>query len=182
MSGIRHNLLIRDMEQNVEFRQPIVADGAEMWRVVRESGVLDVNSAYLYLLLCKDFADSCIVAEQRGRLVGFATGYRPPRRQDAIFLWQIGIDAELRGQGLGKRLLAHFLRQAQAAGATLLETTISPSNQASQALFRGVARDLGTGCQVEPCFRADQFPSGHEAEDLYRIGPFDAATVDRLPV
>lgn len=170
------------MDQNIVFRRPTVADGTEMWRIVRESGVLDLNSAYLYLLLCKDFADTCTVAEQQGHLVGFATGYRPPGREDVIFLWQIGIDTELRGQGLGSRLLAHFLRNAHPAGVSLLETTISPSNEASKALFRRIARDLGTECKTLPCFRADQFPNGHEAEDLFRIGPFDTAAVDRLPV
>jgi L-2,4-diaminobutyric acid acetyltransferase len=171
------------MDNNVNFRKPTIADGAGMWRIVQESGVLDPNSAYLYLLLCKDFADTCIVAERDDRLVGFATGYRPPGRPDVVFLWQIGVDAATRGQGLGKRLLAGFLRQASAGGTSLLETTISPSNQASQALFRGVARDLGTDCKVLPCFPTELFPSGgHEAEDLYRIGPFDAAAVDRLSV
>lgn len=170
------------MDKTINFRKPIVADGAAMWRLVKDSGVLDVNSAYLYLLLCKDFSDSCIVADQDGQLVGFATGYRPPGRDDAIFLWQIGIDGSMRGQGLGKRLLAQFVRNAQAAGASMLETTISPSNAASQALFRGLARDLETGCRVEPCFRVDEFPSGHEAEDMYRIGPFDAAKVSHLSV
>lgn len=168
------------MTQDIEFRAPNVSDGAEIWRIVRDSGVLDLNSAYLYLLLCKDFANTCIVAQRGTSLVGFATGYKPPGRDDTIFLWQIGIDSELRGRGLGKRLLAHFLRNPGAAGATQLETTISPSNQASQRLFRGLARDLNTDCQVEPCFTENDFPSGHEAEQLYRIGPFDSATLRRL--
>lgn len=169
------------MNKDITFRIPDVTDGADIWRIVRDSGVLDLNSAYLYLLLCKDFRETCIVAEQDGRLIGFATGYRPPGREEVIFLWQIGIDASQRGQGLGKRLLGRFLRNAAAAGATRLETTISPSNAASQALFRGAARDLGTDCQVSPGFTADLFPSGHETEELYRIGPFDAAATARLP-
>lgn len=168
------------MAQDIEFRAPTVTDGAEIWRIVRDSGVLDLNSAYLYLLLCKDFADTCIVAEQDTRLVGFATGYRPPGRENVIFLWQIGVDAAERGRGLGKRLLAGFLSASGAAGTTYLETTISPSNQASQRLFRGLARDLGTDCHVQPCFTEELFPSSHEGEDLYRIGPFDAATVLHL--
>src|SRR5699024_2622490 len=85
--------LIADMNPNIIFRTPTVADGAGIWRIVQESGVLDLNSAYMYLLLSKDFADTCIVAERDNQLVGFATGYRPPKRPDSIFLWQIGIDA-----------------------------------------------------------------------------------------
>lgn len=168
------------MTQHTDFRAPKVTDGTGIWRIVKDSGVLDLNSTYLYLLLCKDFAETCMVAEQGNKLVGFATGYKPPGRENTIFLWQIGIDSDQRGQGLGKRLLARFLHSSGAAGASYLETTISPSNEASQRLFRGLARDLDTECQVEPCFTEDHFPSGHEAEHLYRIGPFDAATLRRL--
>lgn len=165
------------MTDRIVIRRPTVSDGAEIWRVVKESGTLDLNSAYLYLLLCKDFAETCVVAQQGQRLVGFVTGYEPPDRDSVIFLWQIGVDPACRGKGLGKRMLRTFLDQATARGATLLETTISPSNQASQALFRGLARDLGASCEVLPCFAPHHFPahSGHEAEELYRIGPIAAA-------
>ncbi|WP_301289324.1 diaminobutyrate acetyltransferase [Natronocella acetinitrilica] len=170
-----------DQRATLRFRTPNVADGAAIWRLVKESGVLDVNSAYMYLLLAKDFADTCIVAEQDNHLAGFVTGYRPPARPGSIFLWQVGVAAEARGQGLGKRLLAAFLQAPGARGATMLETTISPSNAASKALFSAVARDLGTEIKATECFREDHFPEGgHEAEELYLIGEFEPARVDQL--
>jgi len=164
------------------FRTPTVADGSGIWRIVQESGVLDLNSAYLYLLLSKDFADTCIVAEQDKQLVGFATGYRPPATPEVIFLWQIGIVAEQRGQGLGSRLLAKFLSNPGAKGAQFLETTISPSNTASKKLFLGLTRDLATECQVSSCFTEQDFPNGHEAEELYRIGPLNQDSIHKLSV
>ena len=161
------------MDADIIFRTPNINDGAGIWRIVKESGVLDLNSAYMYLLLCKDFTDTCVVAERNGELVGFVTGYRPPGRESAIFLWQVGVDASCRGQGLGKKLVGAFLTNAGARGASMLETTISPSNKASQALFSAVARDLGTNIEKVPCFSAAQFPeAGHEDEDLYLIGPY----------
>lgn len=165
----------------VTFRNPTVADGGAMWEVVRDSGVLDLNSAYMYLLLAKDFRDTCIVAEHNGRVVGFVTGYRPPGRPDSIFLWQVGVDSSMRGRGLGKRLLAAFLNSRGARGATLLETTISPSNEASKALFGAIARDLKTGMRVTEGFTEQHFPeSGHEAEEWYLIGPYDSARASQL--
>lgn len=156
-------------------------DGAGMWRVVEGCGVLDTNSSYLYLLLARDFASTCVVAESAGEIVGFVTGYRRPARPEAVFLWQVGILPQAQGQGLGKRLLAAFLRQPGARGASWLETTITRSNDASRGLFRAIARDLGAGCEVSPCFTVDLFPeSGHEAEELFEIGPFDPERVDQL--
>lgn len=153
-------------------RQPTVDDGGAIWRVVKESDVLDLNSSYLYLLLTKDFADTCVVAEIDGELVGFVTGYRPPARREVLFLWQVGILPSMQGRGLGKQLVTRFLDSPGAQGATLLETTVAPSNTASQALFQAIARQLGVECRISPCFRAGQFPEpGHEDEELYRIGP-----------
>ena len=168
----------------VTFRNPQVADGAAIWRVVKDSGVLDLNSAYMYLLLAKEFGDCCVVAEHNGQVVGFVTGFRPPARTDSIFLWQVGVDASMRGQGLGKRLLAAFLQSRGAEGATMLETTISPSNEASKALFTAIARELGTGITSQDGFRTDHFPpeGDHEAEDWYFIGPFDPARPSQLSV
>ena len=174
---------MKDTEtQNVpRIRTTRMEDGARIWRLVRDSGVLDVNSAYMYLLLAKDFADTCVVAEDDEQLLGFVTGYRPPARPASVFLWQVGVAEAGRGQGLGKHLLAAFLRTPGARGAKLLETTISPSNEASKALFAAVARDLGVGIRVTEGFREDIFPeSGHEAEEFYEIGPFAPARVHEL--
>lgn len=169
------------MTHGIVIRKPSVADGADLWQAVKQSKTLDVNSAYLYLLLCRDFAATCRVAERDSRLVGFVTGYRPPGSGDIAFLWQVGVDASCRGEGLGRRLVHAFIEAAAAEGARWLETTISPSNQASEALFRGVARDLGASCDVSPGFTARDFPpdTTHEAEPRYRIGPFDHSLLNR---
>lgn len=168
-------------EDEIILRRPTVDDGAGMWKVVDSAGVLDPNSSYLYLLLARDFADVCVVAECDGEIVGFVTGYRPPTRPDSVFLWQVGMRPDMQGRGLGKRLVAAFLKTAGSRGATLLETTVTRSNEASRALFRGIARDLDTECRVTPCFSAAQFPEpGHEDEELYEIGPYDPSRLDRL--
>ncbi|HKK14767.1 MAG TPA: diaminobutyrate acetyltransferase [Gammaproteobacteria bacterium] len=156
----------------ITLRTPRTEDGADVWRLVKASGVLDVNSAYLYLLLCKDFADTCTVAEKDGALVGFVTGYRPPGRPDVLFVWQIGVDAAARGQGLGSRLLDTLLAQDGCRGIRFIETTISPSNKASRRLFHSLAERLDIEIVEGSGFEADIFPeSGHEAENLFRLGP-----------
>ncbi|MDN5869397.1 MAG: diaminobutyrate acetyltransferase [Nitrococcus sp.] len=161
-----------DEKDAIVIRQPDVDDGGGIWRVVREASALDPNSSYLYLLLAKDFSDTCVVAECDGEIVGFVTGYRPPRRHEVVFLWQVGLLPSMQGRGLGKRLVLGFLGSPGARGATVLETTVAPSNTASRALFLAIARQLGAQCHVSPCFSAHMFPEGgHEDEELYCIGP-----------
>jgi len=159
----------------IHLRHPTIEDGDAMWQLVVDAGTLDRNSSYLYLLLCRDFASSCAVAEREGALVGCVTGFRSIERPEVWFLWQIGVDAGARGQGLAGRL-AHFVLQAQAErGVRFLETTVTRSNGASRALFAGIARRLQTRLEESDLFTAAMFPGDdHEAEPLLRIGPFDA--------
>lgn len=153
----------------VRLRQPRVEDGAAMWELVRASESLDLNSPYAYLLVGSHFAGTSVVAERAGEIVAFVAAYAPPGRPDTLFVWQVGVAAAARGAGLASRLLE---RAVAAGGFRFLEATITPSNAASWALFRGFARRHGVACRESPCFSAAHFPgAGHEGETLVRIGP-----------
>lgn len=173
-----------DEADPIRFRAPAVEDGPEVWRLVNEVGTLDRNSSYTYLLICRDFGDTCLVAEQAGRpghLLGFVTGYRPPAHPDTVFVWQVGVSPQARGQGLASRLLDGLLRSPACREVRFLETTVTRSNEASRAMFESLARRLETELveREREGFPARLFPeAGHEAEPRLRIGPFDPS---RLP-
>ncbi|WP_309118415.1 diaminobutyrate acetyltransferase [Paenibacillus sp.] len=159
--------------EEVDIRTPTERDGGDIWRAARDAGTLDVNAPYSYLLLGKHFGGTSAVAKRGGKTVGFVTGFRPPGKPDTWFVWQIGVDAEARGQGIGRRLLEHVLGRPDNADIRYLEATVSPSNAASRSLFFGLARSLGLDCDISEGFPAELFPDGaHEKEELYRIGPF----------
>ena len=165
---------------DLAIRPTVAADGAAIWQLVRASGVLDLNSAYCYLLLCRHFSQTCAVADLRGVVVGFVTGYLPPGRSDTFFIWQIGTRAEQRGQGIATRLVQDVLQREPCREVTFIEATVSPSNHASRALFNGLARTLQTDLAEEACFEAALFPGAdHEPEDLLRIGPFEGFPTER---
>src|SRR5690606_20022407 len=119
----------------VSLRAPRITDAARLWQIADESQVLDVNSSYAYLLWCRDFAASSLIAEIDGHAAGFVIGYVRPESPDTLFVWQIAVDAEFRGRGLAAKILHTLLDSVADAGITTLETTISPGNTASQALF-----------------------------------------------
>ncbi len=158
------------------FRAPTVPDGAELWRLVREIGVLDENSCYAYLLLCRDFSGTCLVAEAHGALAGFITGYLPPRRPETLFVWQVGVAPHARRQGLGLQLLLQLIRMQAERGVRYVEATIAPSNRASQRLFHAAAAALGASLATERGFTRGDFGTlTHEEEELIRIGPLPKA-------
>ena len=160
----------------MKIRHPTRHDGAAIHRITRDTGVLDVNSAYAYLIMATRFSDTTVVAEDDdGAVVGFITGFIPPRRPDVLFVWQVGVDASARGQGAATRMLMALVEAPACRGVRWVETTVSLSNTPSQRMFQGLARRLECDIDVAPedGFTAADFGSSdHEDEPLYRIGPF----------
>ncbi|MCF3123341.1 diaminobutyrate acetyltransferase [Streptomyces silaceus] len=162
------------MPEGLRLDTPVVADGAAIWRIARDSKVLDLNSSYSYLLWCRDFARTSVVARDAdGEVAGFITGYIRPDRPRTLMVWQVAVDHPHRGKGLAAALLDGLT--AKVAGTQpvdSLETTISPDNTASEALFTSYARRHGASVARTVLFDAGLFPDdGHEPEVLYLIEP-----------
>ncbi len=160
---------------------PSVADGAAIWRIAKESGTLDLNSSYSYLLWCRDFAATSAVArDEDGEAVGFVTGYVRPDAPGTLLVWQVAVDRAHRGRGLAAALLDRLTariaaERAHTAPLTTVETTITPGNTASERLFTSYAARHGATVRREVLFGAGLFPDGpHDPEVLYRIGPFSS--------
>jgi diaminobutyrate acetyltransferase len=153
------------------YRKPCMQDGAAMWRLVRDSGGLDLNSAYAYLMMADMFPDTCAVAYAGEKLAGFIMGYRKPGQQDTLFIWQIGVDSSCRGAGVGRKLLEELLERKENIAVRFVEATVGPNNAASKALFLGLAARRQAGCTIHEYYPQSLFPSGeqHEAELLFRI-------------
>jgi L-2,4-diaminobutyric acid acetyltransferase len=161
-------------QADLQIDRPTVADGAALWRIARDSEVLDLNSSYSYLLWCRDFAATSAVARNdRGEAIGFVTGYVRPDRPDTLLVWQVAVDSAYRGRGLAAALLDGLTaRLAAERGLSTVETTITPGNTASERLFTSFAERRGARLEREVLFDTSLFPDGpHDPEVLYRIGP-----------
>lgn len=158
---------------NPVIRHPVAADGAAMWRLARDSRVLDLNSSYSYLLWCRDFRTTSVVAEMSGSVAGFVTGYVRPAARDTLFIWQVAVEDRHRGRGMGVAMLDRLLDSVAGQGVSKLETTVSPDNKASIAMFAALARRRGARLTAHTLFESNDFPDRHAAEDLYRIVPMN---------
>lgn len=163
----------------MKFRRPEMEDGATLWRLVRDAGTLELNSSYTYLLMSTHFAETCLLAEDEdGTPLGLVLAYRPPTHPESVFVWQVAVAPEARGQGLGRRLLEELFARTAEDGVRFLEATVTPDNKPSRKLFRSFARELDTECRVEDFMDEEVFPKDHEAEDLFRIGPIEASAFE----
>ncbi len=159
-------------------RRPRLSDGAAIHRLVDECKPLDLNSVYSYLLLCKHHCETCVVAEEQGEIIAFASGYIPPNSPNALFIWQVAVGARARRRGLGARMVNDLIQRPVCRQVNYLETTITPSNQASWSLFERLAEQLGADCHDRVLFEGGHFGSAdHEPETLLRIGPFNTRAV-----
>lgn len=162
-----------------------------MWALAAEVG-LDLNSPYAYVMWGDHFAGTSIVAEDgatarattppggdAGGLEGFVTGFRPPRDGTTLFVWQVGVAPASRGRGVAAAMLDELVART---GVRFVEATVTPGNEASASLFRGVGRRHGAPVHTETAYPEDLFPGGHEAEVRFRIGPLGRTRTDRRSV
>jgi L-2,4-diaminobutyric acid acetyltransferase len=171
-------------KKEILIRAPRLEDGAAVHALIKACPPLDLNSAYLYFLVCDHFRETSVVAECEGKLVGCISAYRRPDKPEVLFVWQVAVHSDARGQGLGRRMLDAAAARSDAIKAEWMETTISPSNTASRRLFASWAEshklDIHESSYLEP----HHFHTGdsdeaetHEAECLFRIGPFKRSDV-----
>lgn len=154
----------------IDLRWPRLDDGAAMWRLTRDTGVLDLNSSYQYLLWCRDFADTSVVGlTADNRLMGFITGFLRPDEPNTLMVWQVAVDAAARGRGLASRMLDYLV---ETTGVDHLETTVTDDNAASKKMFASLAQRHEADHTVTPLFTEEMYPDGHDTEYLHRIGPF----------
>ncbi|MCL7423146.1 MAG: diaminobutyrate acetyltransferase [Methylobacter sp.] len=153
-----------------------MTDGPSMQALVEASPPLDNNSRYCYLLLCEYFADTCAVVEADGEILAFVTAYVPPGKPDTLAVWQVAVASSLRGQGVARQLIDHVLRRPGLEHIRFVEATVNPSNDASRALFASLAKACETTMSEACIFPKTLFPSGHEQENLLRVGPFQIHT------
>lgn len=151
------------------FRIPEPGDGLALNRLIARCPPLDTNSVYCNLLQCTHFADSAIVAEQDGELVGSISGYRPPQQADTLFIWQVALDPSCRGRGVARKMLAALFERVRVQGVCALETTISPGNRASERLFTSFFEAMQMPYSCTTLYSRDlHFGGLHDDEVLYR--------------
>ena len=154
-------------------RKPLPADGLAVHGLIHASPPLDVNSSYCYYLLVRHFAATCVIAEVGGIIAGCITAYLRPDQPDILFVWQVAVAAEQRGQGMAGHMLDALFSRPDCRSVAYVETTVSASNRASRRTFERFAERHHASLEDHPFLAASHFGPGsqHEAEGLLRIGP-----------
>jgi L-2,4-diaminobutyric acid acetyltransferase len=157
-------------------RRPRITDGRSVNALVAACPPLDKNSLYLNLLQCTHFAETCVLAERSGisgTIAGFVSGYLVPGDPATLFIWQVAIAEHARRRGLALHMMNELLQRPVCRAVRQVQTTITPSNAGSWALFRALSARLQCAFGHEVMFDRDLHLDGtHESEILVTIGPF----------
>lgn len=157
----------------LSFREPRASDGVAVHDLVARCPPLDANSLYCNLLQTTHFAQTCVLAESNGKAVGWVSGHLIPDRPDKLFIWQVAVSPEARGQGLGGRMIREILSRESCRNVSGIETTVTASNASSRSLFRKLAEELGAEFRERPGFDSEShFAGRNPTEFLIEIGPF----------
>lgn len=168
---------IRDeaASKQVLLRKPSSMDGSRIWRLVAACPPLDQNSMYCNLLQCRDFAETSLLAEMHGEAVGWISGYRRPDDPSTLFVWQVAVHERARGLGLARKMLFGLLERQELRDVARMQTTITPDNHASHALFRSFAERANAVLEATDCFDEKRhFEGRHASERLITIGPLNS--------
>lgn len=157
-------------DREVLFRKPMAKDGKAIHELVKQSPPLDLNSVYSYYLLCHHYADTCMVAEFQGEIVGYISAYFLPSEPETIFIWQVVVDENMRGQNLAGLMLNCLLSRPDCQKATRLTATVNPGNKASQRLFEKYCESIGSEIVTSDFIDESEFGNeSHESEILFSI-------------
>ncbi len=141
-------------EQNVIIREMTLEDLSAVYALGERLFTVDWPTLYrtwdeyeIVEMFASD-GESCLVADQKGRVVGFVLGTLIEKRHSAwsygYLLW-LGVAPELRGIGLGERLVNRITEQFIAMGARMMLVDTSIENQPAINLFQ----KLGFGDETQ---------------------------------
>lgn len=163
---------LKNDERPIIIRKPQIGDGFHIHNLVQKCKPLDINSLYSYLLVCSHFDQTSVISVLNNEIVGYISAYINPNQNKTLFIWQVAVHPDMRGYGLASKMIMDILNRKQTKSVEFIETTVTPSNQASMSLFEKIASQLNANLKKSPLFTSDLFGKlNHEEELLFRIGP-----------
>lgn len=129
------NKQIQKKRKEIIIRNPEESEFTKVYNFVCTCKPLETYGEHFFKIIFRYFKNSCFVAEFNFDIVGFVFGFKSQVDPDNYFIWQIGVSSEIRGKGIGVKLLRQIENNAKELGCKKLELTVDPKNAPSQKLF-----------------------------------------------
>ncbi|AQU81280.1 MULTISPECIES: diaminobutyrate acetyltransferase [unclassified Halomonas] len=153
------------------YMHPSISDATSIYHIAQKTPQLDSYPEYFYLLWCRDFKNTSLVAKKRENIAGFIIGYLRPDDPQTLLLWQQAMSKETINKGIGIKLLYNLTKQCSLKGTRFIEATIDPSNKGAEKTLKGISKLFNTKISKKDIFDENLFSTNHHKEVLVRIGP-----------
>lgn len=152
------------LKENIDIRNINQSDIKDIRKLLAicEPYVLPYSN-YVYWILENYYSSSCFVATINDEIIGFISAM-PSIEKEIIFVWQISINSNFRGMGIGKQLLDKVVDSAQKFKMNAIQFSIDSNNAASKRLFMNLADRLESPINQVGTYKDDKYE-----ENLYQI-------------
>lgn len=135
-----------DMRQALDSDHGTIVECVQKWwddsRTPDQARELSLLLPRLFLQF---FSSTSLVLEDDTGIKAFLVGFHSADNEHEAYIHFVGVDPELRGQGVARRLYEAFLQRAAEAGRTEARAITSPANTGSIAFHRAMGFDLEEG-------------------------------------
>ena len=157
-------------DSKIKITFPTKENGSAIAKLVQCCPPLDLNSTYHYLIQSHYFNQTCSVAFEGEKVIAFVSGFIKPTNKNCLFIWQVAINEDYRGKGLGIELIEFLLDQNK--NISIIETTITKNNIASRRMFQKIVEKYQARMSEEILFdKYEEFSNEHDSEILVTISP-----------
>ncbi|NMD57632.1 MULTISPECIES: GNAT family N-acetyltransferase [Tsukamurella] len=123
-------------------------------------------SLLLPRLFLQHFAGTSLVLEDASGVRAFLVGFDSADLPAESYIHFVGVDPDLRGQGVARRLYTAFFERAAGAGRTSVRAITSPQNRGSIAFHRALGFEV--------------VPGDHEIDGVPVHADYDGPGQDRV--
>ncbi|MBO8200653.1 GNAT family N-acetyltransferase [Streptomyces smyrnaeus] len=102
-------------------------------------------SLLLPKLFLQFFSRTSLVLEDDTGIRGFLVGFHAADNDEEAYIHFVGVDPQLRGQGMARTLYTAFFHRAAEAGRTQVRAITSPANTGSIAFHRALGFTVESG-------------------------------------
>lgn len=133
---------------NLTWRQAEPGDAEAVCRAIDDwwPGIHMVHAVCPQLF--EHLGDTCVIAEDDGRFVGFLVGFLSQRQADTGYVHYAGVHPDYRGRGVGHELYRRFADEARRRGRTRLLAETGTWNVKSIAFHQRMGFTLEPGDEV----------------------------------
>ncbi|MFP4471854.1 MAG: GNAT family N-acetyltransferase [Bacteroidales bacterium] len=158
----------------VTIHNPQFDDYLKMHRLVGRIDGLVQHPAHVYKIMCDHFGDSIFLASQKEPPqtdpVGLMLGIVSRSMHGLLFVWQIGVEKQVQGMGVGSQLLQRTIEYGRDAGLPGVMATVETTNTNSQRLFEKNGFEIATEKYQDEYTRISKSTGKPALENYYGSG------------